>query len=49
VNSFEAKGSDERNQRHAVVDRMVARGYTEKQVRRMVDCIMTPSRRGAQS
>jgi len=38
VISFEAKGSDELDQRHrSFVDRMVARGYTEKQVRRLVD------------
>jgi serine protein kinase len=38
VISFEAKGSDELDQRHrSFVDRMVTRGYTEKQVRRLVD------------
>jgi serine protein kinase len=38
VISFEAKGSDELDQRHrSFVDRMAARGYTEKQVRRQVD------------
>jgi serine protein kinase len=38
VISFEAKGSDELDQRHrSFVERMVARGYTEKQVRRLVD------------
>jgi len=38
VISFEAKGSDELDQRHrSFVDRMVSRGYTEKQVRRLVD------------
>ena len=38
VISFEAKGSDELDQRHrSFVDRMAARGYTEKQVRRLVD------------
>jgi len=38
VISFEAKGSDELDQRHrSFVDRMVVRGYTEKQVRRLVD------------
>jgi serine protein kinase len=39
--SFEAKGSQELEERHkSFVDRMVARGYTEKQVRRVVDWYM---------
>lgn len=38
VISFEAKGSQELDERHkSFVNRMVARGYTEKQVRRLVD------------
>jgi serine protein kinase len=38
VISFEAKGSQELDDRHkSFVNRMVARGYTEKQVRRLVD------------
>ncbi len=38
VISFEAKGSQEMDERHkSFVNRMVARGYTEKQVRRLVD------------
>lgn len=38
VISFEAKGSVELDDRHhSFVSRMVARGYTEKQVRRLVD------------
>jgi serine protein kinase len=41
VISFEAKGSDELETRHkSFVNRMVARGYTEKQVRRLVDWYM---------
>lgn len=39
--SFEAKGSQELEERHkSFVNRMVARGYTEKQVRRLVDWYM---------
>jgi len=39
--SFEAKGSQEMEERHkSFVNRMVARGYTEKQVRRLVDWYM---------
>jgi serine protein kinase len=39
--SFEAKGSQEMEERHkSFVNRMAARGYTEKQVRRMVDWYM---------
>ncbi len=39
--SFEAKGSQEMEDRHkSFVNRMVARGYTEKQVRRLVDWYM---------
>ena len=39
--SFEAKGSQEMEERHkSFVDRMVVRGYTEKQVRRVVDWYM---------
>ncbi|GAB4464578.1 MAG: PrkA family serine protein kinase [Burkholderiaceae bacterium] len=38
VISFEAKGSQELDERHkSFVNRMIARGYTEKQVRRLVD------------
>ena len=38
VISFEAKGSQEMDERHkSFVNRMGARGYTEKQVRRLVD------------
>ena len=38
VISFEAKGSQEMDERHkSFVNRMTARGYTEKQVRRLVD------------
>ncbi len=38
VISFEAKGSQELDERHkSFVNRMAARGYTEKQVRRLVD------------
>ncbi|HUL63837.1 MAG TPA: PrkA family serine protein kinase [Burkholderiaceae bacterium] len=38
VISFEAKGSQELDDRHkSFVNRMIARGYTEKQVRRLVD------------
>ncbi len=38
VISFEAKGSSELDERHkSFVNRMTARGYTEKQVRRLVD------------
>jgi serine protein kinase len=38
VISFEAKGSQELDERHkSFVSRMIARGYTEKQVRRLVD------------
>lgn len=38
VISFEAKGSQELDERHkSFVQRMIARGYTEKQVRRLVD------------
>jgi serine protein kinase len=38
VISFEAKGSQEMEERHkSFVNRMAARGYTEKQVRRLVD------------
>jgi serine protein kinase len=41
VISFEAKGSDELETRHkSFVNRMVVRGYTEKQVRRLVDWYM---------
>ncbi len=39
--SFEAKGSQEMEERHkSFVNRMAARGYTEKQVRRLVDWYM---------
>jgi len=39
--SFEAKGSQEMEERHkSFVNRMVVRGYTEKQVRRLVDWYM---------
>lgn len=39
--SFEAKGSQELEERHkSFVNRMSARGYTEKQVRRLVDWYM---------
>jgi serine protein kinase len=38
VISFEAKGSQELDDRHkSFVNRMIVRGYTEKQVRRLVD------------
>ncbi|HYA65357.1 MAG TPA: PrkA family serine protein kinase, partial [Burkholderiaceae bacterium] len=38
VISFEAKGSAELDERHrSFVNRLAARGYTEKQVRRLVD------------
>ena len=38
VISFEAKGSVELDERHrSFVNRLGARGYTEKQVRRLVD------------
>jgi serine protein kinase len=41
VISFEAKGSQEMEERHkSFVNRMAARGYTEKQVRRLVDWYM---------
>jgi serine protein kinase len=41
VISFEAKGSTELDERHkSFVSRMVTRGYTEKQVRRLVDWYM---------
>ncbi len=39
--SFEAKGSQELEERHkSFINRMTARGYTEKQVRRLVDWYM---------